>query len=135
MKKISPGVADPLPSFLADKDVKVFVTGHQGLVSSTIVRCLLALNFTNVSLRVVRKDSIDVSRVKREYGGKGAPPPPLFSVLGSDDSGDATGALLFSCSDLTTMLQELSFFLARIQLTHEVCGARSGDSCRQPYMF
>jgi nucleoside-diphosphate-sugar epimerase len=78
MKKISPGVADPLPSFLADKDVKVFVTGHQGLLGSTIVRCLLALNFTNVSLRVVRKDSIDVSRVKRVWREGRSTPSPFF---------------------------------------------------------
>ncbi|CAD6338840.1 unnamed protein product [Miscanthus lutarioriparius] len=43
--------ADPHPSFLADKDAKVFVAGHRGLVGSAIVRRLLSLGFTSVVVR------------------------------------------------------------------------------------
>ncbi|TVU08363.1 hypothetical protein EJB05_41766 [Eragrostis curvula] len=43
--------ADPLPSFLADKDAKVFVAGHRGLVGSAILCRLLSLGFTNVVVR------------------------------------------------------------------------------------
>ncbi|KAG2607628.1 probable GDP-L-fucose synthase 1 isoform X4 [Panicum virgatum] len=43
--------ADPHTSFLADKDAKVFVAGHRGLVGSAVVRRLLSLGFTSVVVR------------------------------------------------------------------------------------
>ncbi|OEL14077.1 putative GDP-L-fucose synthase 1 [Dichanthelium oligosanthes] len=43
--------ADPHTSFLADKDAKVFVADHRGLVGSAILRRLLSLGFTSIVVR------------------------------------------------------------------------------------
>ncbi|KAL5660976.1 hypothetical protein ACJX0J_028101, partial [Zea mays] len=48
------------PSFLADKDAKVFVVGHRGFVRSAIVHHLLSLGFTSVVVHTRAK--LDLTR-------------------------------------------------------------------------
>ena len=42
-----------------DKDAKIYVAGHRGLVGSAIVRCLKSQNYNNILIR--RSDELDLS--------------------------------------------------------------------------